>query len=132
MGAKSCDSTQQKLAMSLRKSCQGTTVRGNSRSIQEALRLLERLEEASAEMEQLDQEQGVARHQKKGIIKGSDDDISTWFPLFLPMDRDYEAKYLDQYLNKHTRSSKKSNQEKIYLFLEHPSGWFGFLYHMLV
>ena len=64
---------------------------------------------------------------KKVLIN---DDIC--YPLYLPMDRDFEAKYMDRYLNKHSKQGKKTKQEKVYMFLEHPNGWCGFLYHMSV
>ena len=52
-----------------------------------------------------------------------------WSPLFLPMDRSFEAKYLEHCLNK---DKKHTIKENIYLFLEYPSGCFGFFYHTLV
>ena len=54
-------------------------------------------------------------------------EASIAIPLFLPMDKAFEAKYA-------TKSKKrgKSFKEKTYLFLEHPSGWIGFLYHFSV
>ncbi len=48
--------------------------------------------------------------------------------LYLPMDRQYEAKYL-QHLRKHTR---RSWQERVYTFLEHPAGWACSIYHFSV
>ena len=51
--------------------------------------------------------------------------------LFLPMDNiDYE-KYYDFILNKKP-SGRKTIQTRIYMFLEHPSGWLGLLYHVSV
>ena len=57
--------------------------------------------------------------------------LSIFNPIFLPIDKSYEAKYL---MNKYRLGKKrgKTPQEQTYLFLEHPSGWFGFLYHMSV
>ena len=55
-----------------------------------------------------------------------------WYqPLCLPMDRAFESKYLYQYLAKNS-SRRVTPKEKVYMFLEHPSGWMGFLYHMVV
>ena len=53
-------------------------------------------------------------------------------PLCLPVDRAFESKYLYRYLAKNIAGRKPTPQEKIYMFLEHPSGWMGFLYHMMV
>ena len=57
--------------------------------------------------------------------------LSIFNPIFLPIDKSYEAKYL---MHKYRLGKKrgKTPQEQTYLFLEHPSGWFGFLYHMSV
>ena len=52
-----------------------------------------------------------------------------WYqPLCLPMDRAFESKYLYRYI----ASRSVTPQEKVYMFLEHPSDWIGFLYHMIV
>lgn len=53
-------------------------------------------------------------------------------PLYLPVDQTFESKYLYAYLAKNIAGRKPTKQEKIYMFLEHPSGWVGFSYHMLV
>ena len=55
-----------------------------------------------------------------------------WNPLCLPMDRAFESKYLYRYLAKNIAGRRVTPQEKVYMFLEHPSGWMGFLYHMIV
>ena len=51
--------------------------------------------------------------------------------LFLPMDNIDYAKYYDFILNKKP-SGRKTVQTRIYMFLEHPSGWLGLLYHVSV
>ena len=56
-------------------------------------------------------------------------DRGEWRPIFLPMDRGFEAKYMHQYLVKY---KKQTTQEKVYLVLEYPAGWFGFFYHTIV
>ena len=53
-------------------------------------------------------------------------------PLYLPVYPTFESKYLYAYLAKNIAGRKPTKQEKIYMFLEHPSGWVGFSYHMLV
>jgi hypothetical protein len=52
-------------------------------------------------------------------------------PVYLPIDKSYESKYV---MHKYRlgRRRGKTFQEQTYLFLEHPSGWFGFIYHMSV
>ena len=49
-----------------------------------------------------------------------------FYPIFLPMDQEYKAKYV--------MSNKKGKtlQEKVFLFLEHPCGWICFSYHFAV
>ena len=56
---------------------------------------------------------------------------SLFSPIFLPIDKNLETKYL---MHKYRlgRRRGKTPQEQTYLFLEHPCGWFGFLYHMSV
>lgn len=49
-----------------------------------------------------------------------------FYPIFLPMDQAFKAKYV--FTNKKGRTMK----EKIYLFLEHPCGWSCFFYHFFV
>lgn len=98
-------------------------------SYQQALRLLERLEEASSDAEN-HSEEAVQKEEEKSSGKNALDDlddIATWFPLYLPIDKAFEAKYLNSKV-----PGKKTAKERIYLFLEHPAGWFGFIYHMLV
>ena len=64
--------------------------------------------------------------------------------VMMPIDKDYEAKYL--LMNKMNGINgvnsfippgmkirqEKTIQEHVYLFLEHPSGWLCFFYHMFV
>ena len=57
---------------------------------------------------------------------------SFFHPIFLPIDRNYESKYLMQKYRLGQGKRGRSFREKTYLFLEHPCGWFGFMYHMSV
>lgn len=50
----------------------------------------------------------------------------TFYPIFLPMDQEYKAKYV-----MNTKKGK-TLQEKTFLFLEHPCGWICFTYHFSV
>ena len=52
--------------------------------------------------------------------------------IFIPVDRlqDKEKAAMGYQRSKNRRL--KTNQEKIYMFLEHPSGWAGFFYHISV
>ena len=54
------------------------------------------------------------------------------YPLFLPMpiDKAYEAKYVLSQFQLKQRS--KSWRERVFLFLEYPSGWACFCYHFVV
>ena len=64
--------------------------------------------------------------------------------VMMPIDRDYETKYLlmnkmngingvNSYIPPGMRvKTEKTFQEHVYLFLEHPCGWFCFFYHMFV
>ena len=59
-----------------------------------------------------------------------EEEEDNFYPIFLPIDKNFEAKYLFHY-----RSMKKrgrSIQERVYVFLEHPVGWGCFIYHMSV
>ena len=51
------------------------------------------------------------------------------YPIFLPIDQDFKAKYIW-----HHRMARRARsvKEKIYSFLEHPVGWLCFLYHTSV
>jgi len=55
----------------------------------------------------------------------------TLYPIFLPIDRNYETKYMYHYRYM-AKKAKKSMQERTYVFLEHPAGWGCFFYHMSV
>ena len=52
-----------------------------------------------------------------------------YYPIFLPIDQDFKAKYIW-----HHRMAKRgrSVKERTYSFLEHPVGWIGFTYHFSV
>ncbi|XP_063862277.1 potassium voltage-gated channel subfamily KQT member 1-like isoform X3 [Scylla paramamosain] len=49
-----------------------------------------------------------------------------FYPIFLPMDQAFKAKYV------FTNKKGKTLKEKTYLFLEHPCGWGCFFYHFFV
>ncbi|XP_069184966.1 potassium voltage-gated channel subfamily KQT member 1 [Procambarus clarkii] len=49
-----------------------------------------------------------------------------FYPIFLPMDQAFKAKYI------FTNKKGKTLKEKTYLFLEHPCGWICFFYHFTV
>ncbi|XP_066955123.1 uncharacterized protein [Macrobrachium rosenbergii] len=49
-----------------------------------------------------------------------------FYPIFLPMDQAFKAKYV------FTSKKGKTWKEKTYLFLEHPCGWYCFFYHFFV
>lgn len=49
-----------------------------------------------------------------------------FYPIFLPMDQAFKAKYV------FTNKKGKTWKEKTYLFLEHPCGWYCFFYHFFV
>ena len=53
-------------------------------------------------------------------------------PIFLPIDRNYETKYLMHKYRLGRGKRGRTFQENTYLFLEHPCGWIGFMYHMSV
>lgn len=49
-----------------------------------------------------------------------------YYPIALPIDQQYKTKYAFH----HKRG--RTFQERLYVFLEHPVGWFCFIYHILV
>ncbi|GAB0092068.1 Voltage-gated potassium channel [Sergentomyia squamirostris] len=49
-----------------------------------------------------------------------------YYPIALPIDQAYKAKYA--FHRRHGRTF----QERVYVFLEHPGGWFCFIYHFIV
>lgn len=49
-----------------------------------------------------------------------------YYPIALPIDQQFKAKYAFH----HRRG--KTFQERLYVFLEHPVGWYCFMYHVLV
>ena len=63
-------------------------------------------------------------------LLGEEDADSNFYPIFLPIDRNYETKYLFHY--RHLKKRGKTMQERTYVFLEHPIGWGCFIYHMSV
>ncbi len=56
---------------------------------------------------------------------------SSYYPVYLPMDQDFKAKYMWHHRNLSKRGHK-TVKERCYLFLEHPTGWICFIYHMSV
>ena len=65
-----------------------------------------------------------------GSLGGSGNGVTApYYPIFLPIDQDFKAKYIW-----HHRMAKrgKSLKEKTYAFLEHPGGWLCFAYHISV
>ena len=52
--------------------------------------------------------------------------------IFIPVDRlqDKDKAAMGYQRSKNRRL--KTNQEKVYMFLEHPAGWAGFFYHISV
>ena len=61
-----------------------------------------------------------------------DDEVAAFLPIFLPIDRDYESKYLYHFVDKRCRFKRRTLQEKVYSFLEHPVGWHCLAYHATV
>ena len=74
----------------------------------------------------------VSKEEKEGggSLGGSGSWVTApYYPIFLPIDQDFKAKYIW-----HHRMAKRgrSLKERTYSFLEHPVGWFCFFYHMSV
>lgn len=74
----------------------------------------------------------VSKEEKEGggSLGGSGTGVTApYYPIFLPIDQDFKAKYMW-----HHRMAKRgrSLKERTYSFLEHPVGWFCFFYHMSV
>ena len=74
----------------------------------------------------------VSKEEKEGAgsLGGSGSGVTApYYPIFLPIDQDFKAKYMW-----HHRMAKRgrSLKERTYSFLEHPVGWFCFFYHMSV
>ena len=72
----------------------------------------------------------TATKQEKEEEGGSGNGVTApYYPIFLPIDQDFKAKYIW-----HHRMAKrgKSLKERTYSFLEHPVGWLCFFYHMSV
>lgn len=49
-----------------------------------------------------------------------------YYPIYLPIDQAFKTKYVFH----HKRG--KTFQESVYMFLEHPVGWYCFIYHITV
>ena len=54
--------------------------------------------------------------------------------IFIPVDRlqDKEKAAMAMGYQRSKNRRLKTNQEKVYMFLEHPAGWAGFFYHISV
>lgn len=72
---------------------------------------------------------GVAAEDKGD--DGKMDPASLLYPIFLPIDRNYESKYLAHYRSLRAKKGK-GWKERCYLFLEHPVGWTCLIYHSTV
>ena len=60
----------------------------------------------------------------KNKAKNEEELINT---LYLPMDKPcYYTKYQS------FKKPRKTFQNRLYMFLEHPTGWFGLVYHIVV
>jgi hypothetical protein len=57
---------------------------------------------------------------------------SSYSPIFLPIDRNYESKYLFHFADDKTRQANRPLKERVYAFLEHPVGWTCLAYHATV
>ena len=64
-------------------------------------------------------------------LENAEEGVEMISPIFLPIDKEYEAKYLFHHRFRGLMI-RRSWQERIYLFLEHPVGWTCFIYHMTV
>ena len=68
--------------------------------------------------------------EKKEVVVSSGAGVTApYYPIFLPIDQDFKAKYIW-----HHRMAKRGRgvKERTYSFLEHPVGWIGFVYHFSV
>ena len=63
-------------------------------------------------------------------LEEEEEGVEMMSPIFLPIDKEYEAKYLFHHRFRRGLMIRRSWQERIYLFLEHPVGWTCFIYHM--
>jgi hypothetical protein len=77
------------------------------------------LEEAEAGIEEVTNQGTVATRNPSGYP-------DPYYPVFLPIDVDFKAKYV--FHHKKGRTFK----ERVYVFLEHPAGWLCFVYHFSV
>ena len=119
------------------------------RPYHEALRLLERLEAAATPSDADDstgkqvssnvttaEVESDETDKKQSAANASSSHGTSKKPAaqsyHLPMDRDFESKYLSQYEYLYKKKNNETWKERVYMFLEHPAGWFGFIYHMSV
>ncbi|KAG5683159.1 hypothetical protein PVAND_012456 [Polypedilum vanderplanki] len=64
--------------------------------------------------------------QEVGTGEGMEGVDNPYYPIALPIDQAFKAKYVFH----HRRG--KTFQERLYVFLEHPGGWLCFIYHFTV
>ena len=57
---------------------------------------------------------------------------SSTSPIFLPIDKSFEAKYVFDRLHSKSKRRGKTWKEAVFLFLEHPCGWLCFFYNFCV
>lgn len=97
------------------------------------------MELGSSEEEDDEEEEEVEPEETSSILgdsassspaAGAGGDGASFYPIFLPIDKNFESKYLFHY--RHLKKRGKSVQERVYVFLEHPVGWGCFVYHMSV
>lgn len=71
----------------------------------------------------------ASEEKKDPVVSGGPGVTAPYYPIFLPIDQDFKAKYMWHHqMAKRGRSFK----ERTYSFLEHPVGWLCFVYHMSV
>ncbi|KAK6619779.1 hypothetical protein RUM43_012544 [Polyplax serrata] len=67
----------------------------------------------------IEDDEGVNKLEPRGVP-------DPYYPIYLPIDQAFKTKYVFH----HKRG--KTFQESVYMFLEHPVGWFCFIYHIAV
>ncbi|XP_069691059.1 potassium voltage-gated channel subfamily KQT member 1-like isoform X3 [Periplaneta americana] len=63
---------------------------------------------------------------KRGSGHGPPGVPDPYYPIYLPIDQAFKAKYVFHH------KKGKTFQERVYVFLEHPGGWLCFVYHFTV
>ncbi|XP_046394813.1 potassium voltage-gated channel subfamily KQT member 1-like isoform X2 [Ischnura elegans] len=87
-------------------------------------------EESQGEEDEADGgEEKTRRRKKKKKVGGGPGVPDPYYPIYLPMDQAFKAKYVFH----HKRAGRtRTLQDRAYLFLEHPVGWLCFVYHFTV